>query len=171
MEVTLLRQKHFRSKKKNDFTCLNCKASVEESEHIGTRHRNHCPVCLYSKHVDLNKSGDRKSLCKSKMKPIGLTFKKEAANKYGGERVGELMLVHRCCNEKCRKVSINRLAGDDDVKIILNLFEESLSLDPVEKERIYTQEGIKLLTEEDREEVESQLFGNKNSSKERGVNI
>lgn len=166
MESTLSKQKHFRSNKKNHFTCLNCNAFIKESKHIGTRHRNHCPVCLYSKHVDSNKSGDRKSLCKSKMKPIGLTFKKEAVNKYGGERIGELMLVHRCCNNECRKVSINRLAGDDDVEVILNLFEESLSLDSVEKERMYAEEGIKLLTEEDREEVESQLFGNKDSRKE-----
>lgn len=144
----------------SNFNCSNCKTFVGDNEQMGTKWRNHCPFCLYSKHVDLEKSGDRKAECKSRMEPIGLTLKKEGVDEYGNERVGELMLVHRCCNEECGKISINRLAGDDDIEVVMRLYESSLSLDNELRDRLYSVSSITLLTEEDREEVESQLFGN-----------
>jgi len=38
-----------------DFTCENCN---EEVKALGYTARDHCPYCLYSKHVDKN-PGDR----------------------------------------------------------------------------------------------------------------
>ena len=146
--------------KDNGFHCVNCKRFVTKDEYIGTKHRNHCPFCLFSKHVDLNSAGDRKAVCKCKMKPIALTVKKEGKDKYGKEKIGELMLVHRCCNEECQKVSINRIAGDDDTHSILQVYTDSLKLDETWKEKLISEHGINVLEKRDEEVVNTQLFGN-----------
>ena len=41
-----------------DFICENCGKDVEKSSYTA---RDHCPYCLYSKHVDIN-PGDRKNI-------------------------------------------------------------------------------------------------------------
>lgn len=89
--------------------CLNCRKEIKNSRYIGTKNRNHCPYCLYSKHLDLKIPGDRKSSCLGLMKPIGLTFKKD----------GEIMLIHKCL--KCGEFAKNRIAGDDDPQKILEI--------------------------------------------------
>ena len=90
------------------------------------------------------------------MKPIGLTFKKEGQDKYGQQKQGELMIIHQCLI--CGKISINRLAGDDDNQVILDVFEESKKLNPEIINKL-TRDGIKVLTEQDKEEIAIQLFG------------
>ena len=140
---------------KNTFKCGNCKKVVIDVENIGTRHRNHCPECLWSLHVDDKVSGDRKSKCQGQMEPIGLTFKKEGVDKYGKVRQGELMCIHSC--KLCGKISINRISGDDEVKVIKDLFEKSCGDHQLKK--ILKAEDIKLLGENDRDEVKSQLYG------------
>ena len=37
-------------------------------------YRNHCPFCLFSKHIDI-KPGDRMNKCEGLMGPIGLKYK------------------------------------------------------------------------------------------------
>ena len=133
------------------FQCQNCNFNIKTIGNIGTKNRNHCPKCLFSKHVDEIHSGDRASDCQSLMEPIGLTFKKSRIDKYGKEIQGELMLVHKCKN--CKKVSINRIAADDDSKKILEIFEDSI------KKEILDIENIRFLKEKDRAEIEKQLFG------------
>lgn len=96
-----------------DFKCENCGRAIPYSKFIGTKHRNHCPFCLWSKHVDLEKPGDRKAKCGAKMEPIGLAFKKQK---------NEIMLVHKCL--KCGKISQNRIAGDDNPEAILKIRDE-----------------------------------------------
>jgi DNA-directed RNA polymerase subunit RPC12/RpoP len=145
-----------REKRENGFKCSHCSGSVPFSEFIGTEHRNHCPFCLWSKHVDLEKSGDRKSKCQAAMSAVGLTFKKEGRDKYGQARQGEIMIIHRCT--RCGKVSINRIAGDDNAQAILDLFEESKKLSPQEVKDL-NKDGIQILTEKDRQEINTQLFG------------
>lgn len=137
------------------FICDDCGREVKTEGLIGTKNRNHCPYCLVSKHLDKTVSGDRASLCKGKMVPVALTFKREGLDKYGKPRRGELMIVHRC--GKCGEFSINRLAGDDDERAILKLFAETLSLDSLKKELV--DQGIAPLEEKDKEEVYLQLFG------------
>lgn len=139
-----------------EFICSHCGRKVLYDRKIGTLHRNHCPYCLWSKHEDLNEPGDRKSDCHGDMEPIGLTFKHEGWDKYGKLKQGELMLIHKCL--KCGKISINRIAGDDDNQAILKVFEnsKSLALEDVQK---LAQLGIRILTEQDRKEIEKQLFG------------
>lgn len=84
----------------NFFVCKHCGKRVPEDA-PGTGHRNHCPYCLYSRHVDVN-IGDRKSRCGGMMKPIGVVYRKD----------GEMLIVHQC--QGCGFVSKNRVAGDDD---------------------------------------------------------
>lgn len=138
------------------FRCSHCKKWVVLNEQIGTAHRNHCPFCLWSKHVDEKKAGDRKSECKGAMAPIGLTFKKEPPNKYGPPRPGELMIIHEC--KQCGQLRINRLSADDNTNIVLQVFEQSQGLDGETRERFEAEE-ITLLTEENREEIMTQLYG------------
>lgn len=49
-----------------DFVCEHCGEKVR-----GNGYTNHCPRCLWSKHVDVN-PGDRAEQCGGMMKPITL---------------------------------------------------------------------------------------------------
>lgn len=52
-----------------DFICEKCGTSVK-----GNGYTNHCPACLWSKHVDKT-PGDRAEECGGLMKPIGVEVK------------------------------------------------------------------------------------------------
>jgi hypothetical protein len=84
------------------FRCRHCKTLVGVPI-SGGKHRNHCPLCLYSRHVDARRPGDRQSTCRSMMKPIGLFTR----------RSGEQVLVHECLG--CGVMRHNRVAADDNV--------------------------------------------------------
>jgi len=77
-----------------DFTCGHCGTEV-----TGNGYTNHCPQCLYSRHVDIN-PGDRSETCGGLMEPTGLEQKGDNWN-----------ILH-----KCRKCGIERrcktLPGD-----------------------------------------------------------
>jgi predicted RNA-binding Zn-ribbon protein involved in translation (DUF1610 family) len=138
------------------FKCVNCGAVVStDRELAGVNNRNHCPVCLWSKHVDENKAGDRKAICKSKMKPVGLTIKK-TRNKYSEEKSGELMLIHRCTG--CGKVSINRIASDDSSGALIALYQGQDNLTDEFLLELAAQ-NIEPLLADDITIVFSQLFG------------
>ncbi len=125
------------------FHCVHCGTEVPtEASH--TKHRNHCPICLWSRHVD-ESIGDRKSDCLASMEPLGLTIKRDG---------GELMIVHRCAG--CRKVGKNRVAGDDNAESIQALLAQSISLDSQSVADLAA-EGIELCL--DRELVQEQLWG------------
>lgn len=51
------------------FLCANCGAEVPPTAQ--TTPRNHCPFCLWSKHVDIN-PGDRANACRGMLRPIGI---------------------------------------------------------------------------------------------------
>lgn len=103
--------------------CTHCKKTFESGGNIGTKNRNHCPYCLYSKHLDSQKPGDRKSNCLGEMKPIDIQFKKSKKDRYGKIKYGEIVILHECM--KCHKKSFNRLAGDDSEKKVLEIFKSS----------------------------------------------
>lgn len=131
------------------FRCVHCGQLVPAVWLVsGVRNRNHCPYCLYSRHLDLLRAGDRLAACKGSMQPVGLTFKR-VRNKYS-ESWGELMLVH-CCME-CGKFSLNRIAADDDSEAMLNLLMRPA---PAELEAV----GILTLTIADLDRVQAQLYG------------
>lgn len=128
-----------------DFKCSNCGKNVSSSGHFGSSHRNHCPHCGYSVHVDDFK-GDRKSGCLSLMKPVALAFKSNE----------EICLVHKCL--KCGKVNYNRIASDDDTGMIIDIIQNSVNLDA---DNIKTLESSKvsILDKSDEEKIRIQLFG------------
>jgi DNA-directed RNA polymerase subunit RPC12/RpoP len=139
-----------------DFRCLHCGCPVSANPVLSAvGHRNHCPYCLWSRHLDLSAAGDRLSACKAPMRPLGLTFKR-AHKKYGRVGVGELMLVHICTD--CGRVSLNRIAADDDVYCLLETFERSLGLDLPTQSGL-AQSGIHLLNVMDASFVRLALFG------------
>ena len=137
-----------------DFKCSCCHVLVS-SAHIlsGVDHRNHCPFCLWSCHLDLYAAGDRLSACKGQMRPIGLTLKR-GRNKYRREAGGELMLIHQCVD--CGTLSINRIAADDDASIIIAVFLESIENQVHE---ICEGHGILALKANDSGVIRGQLFG------------
>ena len=104
------------------FKCGHCHVFISADAILsGVNNRNHCPYCLWSKHLDLYRAGDRLAACKSLMQPVGLALKR-TRKKYG-RAAGELMLVHLCVD--CGKVSLNRIAADDDVDKVWGIFASS----------------------------------------------
>jgi hypothetical protein len=139
-----------------DFNCIHCHAYVTTSSFIsGVHNRNHCPYCLWSKHLDLYQAGDRLSACRSGMQPVGLTVKR-TWKKYDPVWGGELMIIHRCA--ECGQISINRIAADDDPDRLLEIYEASLHRNTAWKRQIETQ-GIVLLGKMDGGIVQLHLFG------------
>lgn len=138
------------------FTCAHCRQYVTCSPSFsGVHNRNHCPYCLWSRHLDLRKPGDRLCACRAMMQPVGLTLKK-TNKKYGPAQNGELMLIHVCV--ECGRLSINRIAADDDTFRILELFRSSLKLTQGMNARFH-QEGIQVLRAADKKIVYVRLFG------------
>jgi hypothetical protein len=91
-----------------EFKCGHCRAFIGPTV-MGGKHRNHCPLCLYSKHVDRSHPGDRASECRSLMEPIGTFYRQN----------GEQMVVHRCGG--CAAERHNRVAADDNTVALLRL--------------------------------------------------
>lgn len=133
------------------FTCINCGFRILNRA-LGTKHRNHCPHCLHSRHLDV-RPGDRQAACGQAMPPIGLAFKDE-----GGKKVGELCLVHYC--PRCHIVSKNRLAGDDEADLVLDIYHRSLTT-AVSSDllALLKTAGIRILDDSDKKEVYTQLYG------------
>ena len=98
------------------FPCRVCRELVLP-EGAGTQHRNHCPRCLSSVHVDIE-PGDRASLCQGIMEPIGVWVRKN----------GEWALIHRC--RLCGALSANRIAADDNPALLMSIAVKPLALPP-----------------------------------------
>ena len=89
------------------FTCMVCGHGVETAG-FGTRHRNHCPRCLWSRHLD-EEPGDRRSACRGPMEPVAVEVRQG----------GEWAIIHRCT--RCKALKVNRIAGDDQELALLGL--------------------------------------------------
>jgi len=90
------------------FRCRKCRQFIGAPA-TGGRHRNHCPNCLHSLHVDLKRPGDRRSACQSLMRPRGLIER----------RNGEQMILHECLG--CGKTQPTRVAADDSPLLLMRL--------------------------------------------------
>jgi hypothetical protein len=90
------------------FRCGHCRRLIGTPP-SGGRQRNHCPFCLYSRHVDEATPGDRASDCNSSMAPIGAFTRPK----------GEHVIVHRCLG--CGFERYCRIAADDDFDLVLAL--------------------------------------------------
>lgn len=104
------------------FTCKVCGTHVT-AEGAGSGHRNHCPNCLSSIHVD-NEPGDRASLCHGVMEAIGVWVRKN----------GEWALIHRC--RTCGALSSNRIAADDNPTLLMSIAVKPLALPPFPLDRM-----------------------------------
>lgn len=88
-----------------EFICENCGKKVEPLKYSC---RNHCPSCLYSKHVDIN-PGDREENCHGLLEPVGI----EISNRKG------YVIIHKC--KKCGQIRKNKAAKDDNMDLIIKL--------------------------------------------------
>lgn len=86
------------------FICEHCQKKVEKLNYTA---RDHCPYCLYSKHVDIN-PGDRCNKCQGLLKPIGI---EKYRNTY--------KIIYKCL--KCNQTHKNIIAMDDDFEKIIKL--------------------------------------------------
>lgn len=83
-------------RKIEDFICENCGEKV-----IGNGFTNHCPRCLFSKHVDIT-PGDRSEECGGLMEPIGLELEK-----------GKYVITQKCL--KCGRIWRNEARPEDEI--------------------------------------------------------
>lgn len=86
------------------FKCMNCGMEVDTLNYTA---RDHCPRCLYSRHVDVM-PGDRQNKCMGLMMPIGIEKYK---NTY--------KIIYKCLS--CSEVHKNIMAQDDDYDMIVKL--------------------------------------------------
>lgn len=86
------------------FVCEHCGDKVSKLNYTA---RDHCPRCLYSKHVDIN-PGDRANSCLGLLKPIDIEKHRNAYK-----------IIYRC--ESCGMIHKNIVALDDDMNQIILL--------------------------------------------------
>lgn len=96
-------------RKRENFKCGNCGFRVK-----GSGYTNHCPRCLWSKHVDVE-PGDRLGKCGGMMEPVWIEIKK-----------GEYVITHRCKN--CGEEKKNAAAEKDSKELILKILESQKAL-------------------------------------------
>lgn len=87
-----------------EFICENCNEKVLPLKYTA---RDHCPICLCSKHVDIM-PGDRSNTCKGLLRPIGIEKFKDTYK-----------IIYKC--EKCNKLHKNIMANDDNMDLIIKL--------------------------------------------------
>ena len=87
-----------------EFVCENCGEIVNKLKYSA---RDHCPFCLFSKHVDIN-PGDRANDCGGLLVPIDIEKYK---NTY--------KIVYKC--SKCNQIHKNIMAIDDNMEKIIDL--------------------------------------------------
>ncbi|MGW0250569.1 RNHCP domain-containing protein [Nocardia goodfellowii] len=90
------------------FRCVGCRLDVPIAV-PGTSHRNHCPHCLTSRHVDGRIPGDRANSCRGRMLAVSSTVRDN----------GEWALVHQCL--ECGTLKLNRIAADDNALALLRI--------------------------------------------------
>lgn len=85
-----------------DFICGQCGTAV-----TGNGYTNHCPHCLWSRHVD-EAPGDRAATCGGLMRPVGV------------EQTGDgFILTHHCTS--CGHTMRCKSASTDDTTEIIRL--------------------------------------------------
>jgi len=90
-----------------EFICENCGKKVSKLNYTA---RDHCPFCLYSKHVDIL-PGDRNNVCKGLLKPIDVEKFKDTYK-----------IVYQC--EKCKEKHKNIMATDDNYDELLEIMKK-----------------------------------------------
>lgn len=88
-----------------DFACGHCGHEVK-----GDGFTNHCPKCLWSKHVDVD-PGDRAEACGGLMRPVDLYYRRH-----------EWIITHRC--ETCGFNRGDKIRPEDDFNQAIELEKE-----------------------------------------------
>lgn len=104
------------------FICKACGREVIP-DNAGSAHRNHCPNCLTSLHLDIE-PGDREADCGGYMDPVAVWVRKG----------GEWAIIHRC--RRCGQMSSNRIAADDNPIKLMSIALKPLADPPFPVERI-----------------------------------
>ncbi len=86
------------------FICEHCGKNVQKLNYTA---RDHCPYCLYSKHVDIM-PGDRKNSCCGLLEPVSIEKFKD-----------NFKIIYKC--QKCKELHKNIMAKDDDMNLIIKL--------------------------------------------------
>ena len=89
-----------------NFKCDKCGMQV-----VGDGYTNHCPECLWSKHVDVF-PGDRKGECRGMMEPVRVKKKGE-----------EYIITHKC--EVCGFEKTNKAVFEDNFDMLIQISAES----------------------------------------------
>ena len=89
-----------------NFTCLHCGEEIE-----GNGFTNHCPHCLWSKHVDVN-PGDRAEECEGALEPISVEG-----------TIENQKIVHRCV--KCQATRRCKISPEDNTERLIEIVKES----------------------------------------------
>lgn len=105
-----------------NFPCRNCGYPVVLAG-AGSDHRNHCPNCLCSVHLDIE-PGDRASDCGGLMEPVAVWVRKN----------GEWAIIHRC--RRCGAFSSNRVAADDNPVKLMSIAMKPIGNPPFPIERM-----------------------------------
>ena len=87
-----------------EFVCEHCHKEVSPLHYSS---RDHCPFCLYSKHVDIN-PGDRLNNCKGLLIPIDIEKYKDTYK-----------IIYKC--KSCQTIHKNIIAKDDDMNEIIKI--------------------------------------------------
>ncbi|MEK7611858.1 MAG: RNHCP domain-containing protein [Patescibacteria group bacterium] len=88
-----------------DFICEHCGAPV-----TGDGYTNHCPKCLWSKHVDIN-PGDRAEVCRGLMKPTHVEMERDHET-----------LTHTCV--LCGEMRRNKIQKNDSREALFEIIEK-----------------------------------------------
>ena len=91
----------------DQFICYNCNNEVKSLLYTS---RDHCPYCLYSKHLDIN-PGDRLSDCKGDLIPIDIEKHKDT-----------FKIIYKC--SRCNTIRKNIIAKDDNFDEILRIMAQ-----------------------------------------------
>ncbi len=93
------------TKTPEDFACEKCGAQV-----VGNGYTNHCPECLWSKHVDVN-PGDRAAACGGMMEPVAVE-----------KKAGEYHILHKCVI--CGFERLNKAQKQDSFDMLVQISAE-----------------------------------------------
>jgi ribosomal protein L37E len=83
--------------KNQGFICDQCGRSVLPM--TNGSYRNHCPFCLYSRHLDYL-PGDRGCMCGGLMRPVGIAYHRNKG----------YQIIHQC--SRCGVQNRNKVARD-----------------------------------------------------------
>lgn len=99
-------KRNFLVPEQESYICEHCSTTV-----MGGRYNNHCPNCLWSKHVDKEIPGDRESDCGGMMSPTGVL-----------QKHGKWRIKQEC--KKCGKNFVVDSAASDNFDLIIKLSQK-----------------------------------------------